>query len=209
MSTPSWPAAAIGLPVLTLDELDKAAGDRLAIGLRLLQGDSVISWEGETFTMPATVLCTFNAGKDHRAVLLPDRIRSMVMLNTSGLASLAACQSAARALLRPGALPVLDAGRLTPSTQTVADDVAELLGAELSERMVPGARALVPAEGLALIVPGPHGQRWRATGADVCGVVLFDDARWPDIEVRAIVAAALALEPTPARPALALVRGFG
>ncbi|MDA8283988.1 MAG: hypothetical protein M0Z42_12010 [Actinomycetota bacterium] len=402
-------AGAIGLPVLTLDELDKAAGDRLAIALRLLQGDSVISWEGETFTMPATVLCTFNAGKDPRAVLPPDRIRRMVMLNTSGLASPDACRAAARTLLRPGALPVLDAGRLTPSAEPVADDVAELLGAELSERMLPGARALLPAEGLALIVPGravndscseeeaalaigrdylvcaetwggttarqvarwcrdfgldgpggpepadaaeiaaddthvdavdlagrravarrsvraerdalgrgddaeaaylrgafaellrqvdrvqtmgelrrldqtfgrlralgeqraqaiagrqlaaaprrspaarrlvvpdrgaylaelarvgsreppvvvlerlglvaedpflgdhagPNGQRWRATGADVRGVVLFDDARWPDVEVRAILTAALAREPAPDRPALSLVRGFG
>lgn len=148
------PAVAMGRPVLTLDELDKASGDRLAVALRLLQGDSLISWEGAAFAMPATLVVTFNAGKDPRHVLPPDRIRRMVMLRTTGLAPFPDVKAAARALLGRDAVPRLDLARLVPPAELISDDLARFLADDLPAYMVDEAAALCPSEALALAVPG-------------------------------------------------------
>lgn len=150
----TWhPSASVGRPVLTLDELDKASGDRLAVALRLLQADSLVAWEGTTFLLPATIIATFNAGKDPREVLPADRVRRMVLLHTSGLASPGECRAAARALLTGEGVPRLDLDRLVPSGERVAADVLAVLD-ELAGYVTDGARPLLPAEGLALVVPG-------------------------------------------------------
>ena len=57
--------------------------------------------------------------------------------------------------------------------------------------------------------PLPTGRgRWHGASPDTLGAVIFEDDGWSDLAVRAILTAALALEPAPARPALSLVLGM-
>ena len=401
------PAPVLSRPLLCLDELDKVRAETKADALRLLQGDSVVTFEGGPAVVCTSVVVTLNAGRDPRDVLPADRLRRMVHVQTAGVPE-TACRTAARRLFDEGALAVLDLARLDVPGGPVGAEVLRFFDEQLCRSLVPAARPLYPGHALSLIVPGrmaldgcdeeaaalaigqdyltcaetwggttarqiarwcrdfgldrpggpepagtaeiaaddthadavdlagrravaqrsvraerdalgrgddaeaaylrgafaellrqvdraqtmdelrrldqtfgrlqalgeqraqaiagrqlaaaprrpptarrgvvpdrgaylaelarvgsreppvvvlerlglvvedpllggagPNGQRWRATGADVRGVVLFDDARWPDVEVRAILEDALAREPAPDRPALALVRGFG
>jgi hypothetical protein len=149
------PAPRLSLPVLTIDELDKAKSDAgRETPLRLLQGDSLISWEGSTFTMRATPIVTFNAGSDPRDVLAPDRLRRMVMVDVTGLASETECRKAARALFDVGSIPILDLARLAPSAEPITDDVAGFFDEALPEYLTPEAQRIYPGHALSLIVAG-------------------------------------------------------
>ena len=80
--------------------------------------------------------------------------------------------------------------------------------ATLGHRTPPGP--VLATLGLVEPDPLPTGRgRWHGTTPETVGAVIFEDDGWSDLAVRAILTAALALEPAPVRPALALVRGFG
>ena len=148
------PAPTMGHPVLTLDELDKATGEERTTALRMLQGDGVIAWGDAIFTMRATIVATFNAGRDPRTVLPEDRLRRLVMVRTTGLARHEDHRGAGRALLADGGVPVVDLSRIVPSAEPISDEAVSILDVVMPRYLVEDAEHLSPSHALSLIVPG-------------------------------------------------------
>jgi len=146
------PAAALGRPLLCLDELDKVRGDGRLDALRLLQGDGAITLEGETFALRPVVVATFNAGARPDDVLPSDRLRRMVLCRTDGLVSAAQVARSARRLFDGAPLPVLDLSALGSPGDGAAG--AELLIDELPRYLIPGTRERYPGHALSLLVGG-------------------------------------------------------
>ena len=147
------PAPVLSRPLLCLDELDKVRAETKADALRLLQGDSVVTFEGGPAIVRASVVVTLNAGRDPRDVLPADRLRRMVHVRTAGVPE-TACRTAARRLFDEGTLAVLDLERLDVPGGPVGAEVLRFFDEELPRSLVPAARPLYPGHALSLIVPG-------------------------------------------------------
>ena len=146
-------AAALGRPLVCLDELDKVRGDARGDALRLLQGDSALVLERERLVVAATVVVTFNAGTDPRDVLPSDRLRRMVHVSTAGVSE-AASRRSARNLFDEATVPVIDLDRLDVPSGVPGAEVSRFFDEVLVRSLRPEARALYPSHALALIVPG-------------------------------------------------------
>lgn len=146
-------AAALGRPLVCLDELDKVRGDARGDALRLLQGDSALVLERERLVVAATVVVTFNAGTDPRDVLPSDRLRRMVHVSTAGVSE-AVSRRSARSLFDEARVPVIDLDRLDVPSGVPGAEVSRFFDEVLVRSLRPEARALYPSHALALIVPG-------------------------------------------------------
>ncbi len=185
------PAPRLSQPLFTLDELDKASSGDRETALRLLQGDSLISWEGEIFTMRGTVFVTFNGGRDPRTELGPDRLRRAVLLCTTGLAIPAGYRKAGRALLGPEPVPIIDLARFIPLAEGIDDEVATFFDEELPGYLSTEAQPIYPGHALSQIVPGRAvfdgiaiGDAAMAVGLDY----LLTAATWNGTDARRIAA---------------------
>lgn len=146
-------AAALGRPLVCLDELDKVRGEARGDALRLLQGDSALVLERERLVVAATVVVTFNAGTDPRDVLPSDRLRRMVHVSTAGVSE-AVSRRSARSLFDEARVPVIDIDRLDVPSGVPGAEVSRFFDEVLVRSLRPEARALYPSHALALIVPG-------------------------------------------------------
>lgn len=130
------PAPSTGRPVVTLDELQAARGDAREAALRVLQGDSLVTFEGDRVVLRATPVVTFNAGADPRSVVPEDRLRRVVLLDVDGLASPQDCARAASPPRR--STPKMPRSPLAPTTSCAS--CARPRGAAPLRPFSPGGR---------------------------------------------------------------------
>jgi len=132
---------------------------------------------------------TFNAGRDPRDVVPSDRLRRMVIVRATGLASDIECRKAARALFDAGSIPVLDLARLVPAAEQIDGDLATIFDEEVPRYLSPEAQAIYPGHSLSLIVPGRatfDGTDLATASIEVISDYLITAQTWGGTDLRLI-----------------------
>lgn len=153
-------SAALGWPLLVLDEADKAPAAVQRATLKLLQGEVLVPAEDDDLVeVCPTLVVTANGGPE----LIPEEYRRRsVVLDTSPLVDqLGEVHIAARRFL--GTLPRLDLASLVPPAAELPEGLADELVAQLRAGLSEDGWRMADERGLALLVLGRAGR----TGADM------------------------------------------
>jgi hypothetical protein len=134
-------------------------------------------------------MVTFNAGSDPRDVLAPDRLRRMVMVDVTGLASETECRKAARALFDVGSIPILAPASVPPVSAECNEAVQMSADGNASPLLCPNGGVNVPAWNNytgsygAILALGPS-----ATESTVISTMCSVSPPYPEIENAGILA---------------------
>ncbi len=124
---------ALDLPVVCLDELDKAPREVKAAAGGLLQGNSVAELEGELVKVRPITYTTLNGRRDGLGALHEAHVRRSCVIDTTKLRFLLGDVDESMARLFGGevAIPSLSLARIKPPASALPGDLRQLLRCEL------------------------------------------------------------------------------